>query len=240
MQKKRFCELQKIKDPRRTRLTGKQSLSDKEQNDTDETPSHPSHTWAQSSHGIYTPEPINRTVHLDDPDAEIEVPDADVHGEAIPSTTTLPADDLRKKRAAANQLRGELTKRSKEAKSEAKEDWQRHLLSSTSTSRVSAPVINHEAFGEYTAKALCDVHSSHEVWAFRKVVFCTRCGYYKELKSEKLREPCIGRPPHSNNVAQLSRLHKGLHPKRIEFWSDGFNALVSVPPIKLRGRSTES
>ena len=145
------------------------------------------------------------------------------------------AQDLRKKRAAANQLRRDQIKCNKEAKLNAADDWHRHLMKSSSVSRLGEPALAEE----YSAKALSDVHESHEVWAVRKVVFCNKCGYYKELKSEKLRVPCPGVPPHSNNAAQLSRQRKGLHPKCVTKWSDGFDASVATPPFKLRGRSTE-
>ena len=118
-------------------------------------------------------------LNLDDPEFEDEEPEAEVEEE---TANSLPAEDLRTKRSAANQLREELKKKAKEAKTEAKEEWQRHLLSSSATNRMAPPVLTDEAIGEYNAKALSDVHTTHEVWAVRKVVFCTRCGYYKELK----------------------------------------------------------
>ena len=69
------------------------------------------------------------------------------------------AQDLRKKRAAANQLRREQIKCIKEAKLDAADNWHRHLMKSSSVNRLSEPVLAEE----YTAKALNDVHESHEV-----------------------------------------------------------------------------
>ena len=100
--------------------------------------------------------------------------------------------------------------------------WSQHIAASSSAEPLAA-VNNRETVeagscGDvyYTHK----IHRSHTIAAVRNILFCSKCGYWTQQKTEQLRSPCVGVPPHNLRQCQLNRLRQGKYP-RVGSWGDG-------------------
>ena len=87
----------------------------------------------------------------------------------------------------------------------------------------------------HTRRDIEGIHVSHSLHRVRDITFCLKCGYWCQLKSEKLREACIGVPPNTNTRSGLNRMKKGLHPRRRDMWPDGESAQRHFDVYKVDG-----
>ena len=87
----------------------------------------------------------------------------------------------------------------------------------------------------HTREDIAGIHVTHSPHRVRDITFCLRCGYWCQLKSEKLREPCPGIAPNSNNQSGLNRMKSGRHPRRLVTWPDGSCATTKYEVLKVDG-----
>ena len=97
------------------------------------------------------------------------------------------------------------------------------------------PVQLSKAKQHHTRDDLKGMHISHFLHRVQDVTFCARCGYWCQLKSEKLREMCPGVTPNNNNQSSLNRMLTGRHPRRLDTWPDGASAKARYEVVRVDG-----
>ncbi len=63
---------------------------------------------------------------------------------------------------------------------------------------------------ELSVHELMQIHTTHLIYAVRDIMFCRHCGYWRQLKTTKLKDPCSGLPKGKAQKGNLVRLLKGL------------------------------
>ena len=122
----------------------------------------------------------------------------------------------------------EATKKTRTAKNEAALQWVKHTALSTSAPG-PAPAIQE---GIDTV-----LHSTHDRWILKEIVFCGKCGCWTGERTGKLAKPCPGEPTFASYKCGLGKMKKGFHPLRTAArpveWRDCTSGTFAIKDKKL-------
>ena len=80
------------------------------------------------------------------------------------------------------------------------------------------------------------LHSSHQLWFYRGLVFCRTCGFYAAHKAQKLKLPCgLGYEslPSPRGYDNIQRILSDKLPRALAAWPDTFSTRVPQPLLHL-------
>ena len=114
--------------------------------------------------------------------------------------------------------------------------WAKHLEKSTEDKPAGRTVREtvHQGDAQDIYK-MRKIHTSHQLSAARNIIFCTACGYWCQLKTEKLRDLCQRIRQSAYYRTQFRRLKKGWHPRKSQ-WPDGAIGKTPHEVIKITHR----
>ena len=184
-------------------------------------------------------------------------PQADEDGEGEDPNHQPESPLVTKRRTTARQKYAEAAEEHRENKRKIDEEWTQrgaasHLRANTFQTTIpkthyDSNNLIHEVIDEKRGPKICtspsllpqvpfasEVHPSHRKMLLRSIVFCKKCGYWSSKKTQKLSDPCLNEPQHSDGRAKLKRMTDGYHPDRkLKQWVDGLSTSIKIDVLCL-------